>query len=274
MESENTNSSTLSDKQRARIERNRQRAILLRNARLASHPYSTKKSENDAVSDGLGQPYSTRLIDTGGGFLLDPEEHNEAQKEINIVFEPGPVLGGEQINCEECGRRFLESFLHKNYGVLVCDGCRDNDGKHALITKTDAKAEFLLKDCDLDQREPPLKCIVKKNPHRSNWGDMKLYLKSQVAARSLEIWESEDAIEEEKERRASARDKKKQKQFDKKVKELRRAVRTSTWKRDSSQHVHHFPGATEEGGEVYDEKTDTWTKTCKTCGHKVTYEKM
>lgn len=91
MESENTNSSTLSDKQRARIERNRQRAILLRNARLASHPYSTKKSENDAVSDGLGQPYSTRLIDTGGGFLLDPEEHNEAQKEINIVFEPGKV---------------------------------------------------------------------------------------------------------------------------------------------------------------------------------------
>jgi hypothetical protein len=40
----------------------------------------------------------------------------------------------------------------------------------------------------------------------------------QVVARSLEIWGDEEAMEEERERRAGARDKKKQKQFDKKVK--------------------------------------------------------
>ena len=56
--------------------------------------------------------------------------------------------------------------------------------------------------------------------------------------------------------------------------ELRHAVRTSTWKRDSSQHVHDFPAEGEAGGEVYDEESDTWTKTCRTCGHGVTYEKM
>jgi len=57
---------------------------------------------------------------------------------------------------------------------------RDNEDKHALITKTDAKQEYLLKDCDLDLREPPLKFIVRKNPHNSRWGDMKLYLHIQV----------------------------------------------------------------------------------------------
>ena len=56
--------------------------------------------------------------------------------------------------------------------------------------------------------------------------------------------------------------------------ELRRAVRTSTWKRDSHRHVHEFPAEGEPGGEVYDEESDTWTKTCRTCGHSVTYEKM
>ncbi len=39
-----------------------------------------------------------------------------------------------------------------------------------------------------------------------------------VIARALEIWGDEEAMGEERERRANARDKKKQKQFDKKVK--------------------------------------------------------
>lgn len=58
---------------------------------------------------------------------------------------------------------------------------RDADDKHKLITKTEAKQEYLLKDCDLEKREPPLKFIVKKNPRHSQWGDMKLYLKLQVS---------------------------------------------------------------------------------------------
>lgn len=58
--------------------------------------------------------------------------------------------------------------------------CRDAEDKHKLITRTEAKEEYLLKDCDLDKREPVLRFIVKKNPHNPRWGDMKLYLKLQV----------------------------------------------------------------------------------------------
>jgi len=39
---------------------------------------------------------------------------------------------------------------------------------------------YLLKDCDLEKRDPPLKCIVKRNPHNVRWGSMKLYLELQV----------------------------------------------------------------------------------------------
>lgn len=60
---------------------------------------------------------------------------------------------------------------------------RDNEEKHKLISRTEAKQTYLLKDCDLDKREPPLKFILKKNPHNPRWGDMKLYLKLQVLAR-------------------------------------------------------------------------------------------
>lgn len=57
---------------------------------------------------------------------------------------------------------------------------RDDDEKHALITKTEAKTEYLLKDSDLEKREPLLRHIICKNPHNERWGSMKLFLRSQV----------------------------------------------------------------------------------------------
>ena len=35
-------------------------------------------------------------------------------------------------------------------------------------------------DADLDKREPILRFITKKNPRNNHWGEMKLYLQSQV----------------------------------------------------------------------------------------------
>lgn len=57
--------------------------------------------------------------------------------------------------------------------------CFRDPEEHDLITKTDAKEEFLLKDCDLETREPPLKFYRKKNPHNPR-ADMKLFLRLQV----------------------------------------------------------------------------------------------
>ena len=69
----------------------------------------------------------------------------------------------------------------------------EKDGPHQLITKTDAKKEFLLKDSDFEkgQRDKPfvpLKFVLRKNPHNPRWGDMKLFLRSQVESRALEVW--------------------------------------------------------------------------------------
>lgn len=94
---------------------------------------------------------------------------------------------------------------------------RDKEGKHSLITKTEAKKEYLLKDCDLDRREPVLKYIVRKNPHNVNWGEMKLYLHLQIEQRALEVWDSEENLLKEKEARDRKREGTKIKKFNKKV---------------------------------------------------------
>ncbi|XP_010993832.3 DNA repair protein complementing XP-A cells [Camelus dromedarius] len=249
---------------RASIERKRQRALMLRQARLAARPYpATTAAATGGMANVKAAP---KIIDTGGGFILEEEEEEE-HTIGKVVHQPGPVMEFDYVICEECGKEFMDSYLMNHFDLATCDNCRDADDKHKLITKTEAKQEYLLKDCDLEKREPALKCIVKKNPHHSQWGDMKLYLKLQIVKRSLEVWGSQEALEEAKEVRQKNREKMKQKKFDKKVKELRRAVRSSLWKRETAAHQHEY-------GPEENLEDDTYRKTCMVCGHELTYEKM
>lgn len=187
---------------------------------------------------------------------------------MNIVPDLPPIVYNLP-HCEECKKEFKDSYLLQTFDLSVCDGCRDSDEKHSLITKTEAKQEYLLKDCDFDKREPPLKYIVRKNPHNANWGEMKLYLHLQIEQRALEVWGSEENLIKEKELRDVRREETKIKKFNKKIKQLRMQVRSSLYdKTTKASHVHEF------GEDTYNETDDTYTHTCRTCGYEETYEKM
>ena len=84
--------------------------------------------------------------------------------------------------------------------------------------RTDAKAEYLLKDCDFDFREPSLKYVVKRNPHNKGWNEMKLYLKFQCEQRALEVHESLENIAEKKDEKLYNVQKTRQKTYEKKLK--------------------------------------------------------
>ncbi|XP_077427098.1 DNA repair protein complementing XP-A cells [Vanacampus margaritifer] len=254
--------SELSAAMRAKIERNRQRALMLRQARIASRPSDAEQSGTPAKI--------CKTIDSGAGFFIEEEESlEEKQKASKVVHQPAPVIELDYLFCDDCQKPFMDSYLSNSFDLSVCDKCRDSNEKHKLISRTEAKDNYLLKDCDLDMREPPLKYILRKNPHNPHWGDMKLYLKLQVEKRCMEVWGSEAALEEAKEAREENREVQKQKRFNKKVKELRRAVRSSMWAKDTSAHQHEY------GPEVVvDLEEDLYKKTCKTCGHELTYEKM
>ncbi|BFY97197.1 hypothetical protein BsWGS_00237 [Bradybaena similaris] len=255
--------------QKARIERNKNRALLLRQSRITKRPHNQAQA-SDIESKVKRAPIE---IDTHAGFFMEePDGIISSNKAVKydapkIIHEPGPVFDADSLFCEECQKDFFDSYLYSKFNHPVCDGCR-NEEKHNLITKTDAKSTFLLKDEDFDKREPPLKYIVRKNPHNERWGDMKLFLESQVWKRAMEVWGSEDKLEEAKELRSDNREKTKQKKYKKKLKELRMSVRSSLWRKDLSGHQHEYED------EIYNEDEDMYSKTCSTCGHVWTYEKM
>ncbi|XP_050098065.1 DNA repair protein complementing XP-A cells homolog [Anopheles aquasalis] len=268
-------SENLSDYQRRRIEENRQKALNLRKARLLTHPYNGEKRQETAVSvNNVIKVSGTKYVDSGGGFLIEQRTAGPELPEEDEASEPAPEPDAvpvpvEYDECLECGDRFADSFLLNTFDYAVCDACRDPDGQHSLITRTEAKQEYLLKDCDLDRREPLLKFISRKNPHNVRWGEMKLYLHLQIEKRALEVWGSEENLLREKEQREEKREVAKVKKYNKRLKELRMDVRSSLYDKTVQAHVHVFGDS-----EVYNEAEDTYTRTCESCGHTETYEKM
>jgi len=253
----------LSQDQKARADRNRLKAVALRKARLQAAPYSKEARKKDK-----------KLVDGGGGFFLE-EEEEEAEVGRVVVSQPPPLLPPDQPDCEECARRFADSHLLRTYDLAVCDDCKDmeKEGKHSLITKTEAKKEFLLRDGDFEKGERdeefvPLKFILRKNPHNPRWGDMKLFLRMQVEERALQVWGSEEALEKEVEAREERQVVAKSKKYEKKMKELRKTVRSSLFTKSLGAHEHDW------GEEAYHEATDEYSRTCVGCGHVNTYEKM
>ncbi|XP_061736435.1 DNA repair protein complementing XP-A cells isoform X2 [Nerophis ophidion] len=208
---EQSSTPELSAAMRAKIERNRQRALMLRQSRIASRPL--------AAVQGATSAKVCKTIDSGAGFFIEEEDGGEEEQNTNkVVHQPAPVIEPDYLVCDDCQKPFMDSYLSNSFDLSVCDKCRDNDVKHKLISRTEAKQHYLLKDCDIDKREPTLRFILKKNPHNPLWGDMKLYLKLQVEKRCMEVWGSEAALEEAKDMREENREVQKQKRFNKKVK--------------------------------------------------------
>nr|CAG4635215.1 EOG090X0KP6 [Alona affinis] len=252
--------------QRAKMERNRQQALLLRQARLQAHPY---KNTNRDEAQSVIRVQNSRLIDSGGGFLIDEKDLEEEQsREVVVTEVPAPIIVSDRPHCEECQQPICDSFLYRSFLHPVCDSCKDEEGEHMLITRTDARQEYLLKECDLDLREPTLKFILRKNPHNPRWGDMKLYLRSQVGKFNgpqpniaIIIWETPEKLEEERESREQKREKSKVKKFNKQVK-------SNVYTKQTAGHQHTY------GDETYDADRDVYFRTCTSCTHRQEYEKM
>ena len=260
----------LSRSQRAQVERNRQRALMLRQAKLREHPAPPEAAPDERCDARVLRVHGERLVDSGGGFFIDDSADGaSASAPAPLVERPAPLHVTSRPDCDECGAPVACSFLVDSFEWPVCDPCRkEHADKYSLITRTEAKHEYILKDEDFDKREPQLKFITRRNPHNPRWGQMKLYLRLQIEERALQVWGSEEELEKQHQLRDQKKEKIKVNKFNRRVRELRMAVRSSVYKRELTGHEHTY------GEEVHNEADDTYTRTCTECQHEQTYEKM
>ena len=231
------------------------------------------------------------LVDTGAGFFAtstDSEIIASVTSGKGKTNEPRPTIAdnleaGEALPlCLECECDMIESFLMDNYGICVCNNCRKTlDPKYKLITRTGAKQQYLLKDCDFDERDPPLKYILRRNPHKpqsslasnvsrgqkyvaSGMGDMKLYVEMHVRDRAIEVWGDLNKIEEEREKRSEKARASHNKKFKQQLRDMRKAVQgdgQQPVKKGRVNHVHDFKPTSKEG-----------VSKCDGCGQTISVE--
>lgn len=206
------------------------------------------------------------------------------------IFEPGINIGKPTLKCRECGTMEIDWQWEEVFKCIVCNGCKDKfPEKYSLLTKTEAKDDYLLTDRKLitmdksgltitaELKDPELlPHLNKPNPHKAHWHDMMLFLRYQVEEYAINTkWGSAEALDAEFERREAEKTKRKEDKFKTKLKELKKKTRTEAFMRKGQGRGGNFGDAVGSGkhehewGQLVENADGMSVKTCVECGMEV-----
>ncbi|KAJ2781133.1 DNA repair protein rad14 [Coemansia interrupta] len=225
------------------------------------------------------------MRDTRGGYLAAEDGGSVAGalgRETRRLRMQGTADGAEQQQqkaessaCGECRAVGVDQAYLREYRVAVCAKCiGEMADKYSLLTKTEAKEDYLLTDSELGDREL-FPVWEKANPHKSTWNNMLLFLRMHVEAFAVQKWGSLEALDEEFARRTDVKRARKEKKYQQSVAELRRRTRVEEAERGRRErlklkpaHEHRFEPVV-AGGEQAD---DAFTlRRCVECGLEEEY---
>ncbi len=222
-------------------------------------------------------------------------EAAQREAETGIAAPACPPRPDGYSVCIECAEAAGQRKFYEAFGLSVCFDCQRNDrAKYGVIPKTKAKDEYLLTDGQLTRGRGGLGCLVQPNPHDARYGEMRLYLRSQVEKLALQVWGSSEGLFLEKERRTAARmqraaNKKRQKAGDDmpgfrqhhtaltgggKARASGGSARSKAGAASEPElvaprHEHSFP----PGAERFDAASNTWSRRCE-CGFEESWEEL
>jgi DNA-repair protein complementing XP-A cells len=244
------------------------------------------------------------MTDTKGGFLTEEDDpHNKAlyvrdgkkeQKPAHMTQKEWDrhqlmkstrrddimVSGSKQSTCWECGSLEIDRKWEEAFGCCVCGSCKEKyPEKYSLLTKTEAKEDYLLTDPELKDEEL-LRRLEKPNPHKATWNNMMLFLRYQVEeyAFSSKKWGSPEALDAEFVKRENEKKQRREAKFKSKLHDLKKRTRVEAYRRNrngpaggnfgddlggGNRHVHRW-GRTQEIPE-----TGMGIKKCVDCGMEV-----
>ncbi|RKP36658.1 XPA protein C-terminus-domain-containing protein, partial [Dimargaris cristalligena] len=221
----------------------------------------------------------TDMVDSRGGFLVPdaggPDTSSQGRKMVKptekiLVEDLRNLDPAQNPTCDDCGSLDLDTIFFKIFDIRVCKSCRQaNPDKYSLITKTEAKEDYLLTDEELRDREI-LPCWEKPNPRKSTWNNMMLYVREQVEIYAFKRWGDEEALDREFERRVNEKKERKAKKFQASLRDLRNRTRTSLWQKKEFNAIHEH----EFGPTAVNPETGESEQTCTTCGIKVEVEEF
>jgi DNA repair protein len=176
---------------------------------------------------------------------------------------PLPVLS-LSIICAAGGNLAYNVPFFKAFSVAVCNGCTAvHAAEYRLITKSTAASSYLLSESDLQ----PLSFLLKPNPSRGSFANMKLYRERDVLQAVQKRWGGEEGVKEERERREKdrmAREVQKRRKGRLAAEKERKVREYRVDRIDSSKgHKHKFVDLKPQG-----------KQRCSECGFTLEYEEL
>ncbi|KAM0720905.1 hypothetical protein Q7P37_003190 [Cladosporium fusiforme] len=249
----------------------------------------------------------SKMTDTKGGFMTQEDDPNnrtlhapdDSGKPANMTlkeweqqqlqkrlrdrregpYEPGlSILNADRKKCRECGSLEIDWQFDEHLQCQVCHTCKEKfPEKYSLLTKTEAKEDYLLTDPEL-RDENLLPRMEKPNPHKSTWNNMMLFMRYQIEeyAFSEKKWGSAEKLDEEFERRLKETKERKEKKFKNKLNELKKRTRVDAYKKgraggggDFGDSIGNGKHEHEWGRSVENPETGMTKRSCIECGMEV-----
>lgn len=217
------------------------------------------------------------------GMTLKEWEQQQLRKRLRErregPYEPGlSVLNADVKKCRECGGLEIDWQFDEHLHCQICYVCKEKfPEKYSLLTKTEAKEDYLLTDPEL-RDEALLPRMEKPNPHKSTWNNMMLFMRYQVEeyAFSERKWGSAENLDEEFERRQKETKERKEKKFKNKLNELKKRTRVDAYKKGKAggggefgDTIGHGKHEHEWGRSVENPETGMTKRSCIECGMEV-----
>ncbi|KAJ2696665.1 DNA repair protein rad14 [Coemansia spiralis] len=271
-------SQELTPEQVARIAASRTQALERQRQRAAGQPAAAQGAEQPAprlrgskVSTGYYEYNLSTMRDTRAGFIEEDVAAGAPEKRRRVVvLDETPLDPDDGQACCECDSADLDVAYLKMFKTMVCKSCIDKlPDKYSLLTKTEAKDDYLLTDSELRDRGL-FPVWEKPNPHKSTWNNMLLYLRRDLEAFAVKKWGSLEGLDSEFARRVDEKRARKEKKYQRSVADLRRRTRAEEWEKErrarlklESEHEHTFEDTGADG-----------EQRCATCGLEIEVEEF
>ncbi|KAI8089866.1 DNA repair protein RAD14 [Halteromyces radiatus] len=251
---------TLTEEQQQRIEHNRKKALerlALSKKRTADN--QEEEQSNSSRTNNKKARWTTfyeydlsTFENTKGGFIIDEaveEKVNRFKEEATKIdpYIPYPLDPMTAPKCKDCQSMDIDPIFFQVFHISVCRACKEKyPERYSLITKTEAREDYLLTDPELKDKEL-LPHWSKPNPRKATWNNMMLYVREMVEEYAFKKWGGPEGLDAEYERRETQKKEKKDKKFKEKLADLRRRTMTSNRERKRQEGPHkHIFGESEE----------------------------
>jgi DNA-repair protein complementing XP-A cells len=230
------------------------------------------------------------ILDTVNGKEEEDEEAALLEAAENAEIESGTFKGkygdGKRDvkgKCRECTSLEIDWKWQDIFGIGICNSCKEKlPDKYSLLTKTEARDDYLLTDPELKDEEL-LPHLERPNPHKQFFHPMQLFLRLQVEAYAFspQKWGSAEALDEEYAKRQVVSKERKQKKFKNKLEDLKKRTRVEAYKRarlagdgGDAQFGQKIKGRYDRhehewGRSILDPETGMTKKRCEECGMEV-----